>query len=143
MGKSEMRVYIESRVYTSSAPTTNVQHFRSPSSSYNSGVAERNTTRKNSKRPRFHRKTKAIACDEDVPGITLPIQLVSTKAVTSTIKVSAMWLVAAERQTGRMPELFRVSHTTRDAILKFNAFRPQTTSTNCHRSSKLLYERGK
>lgn len=88
----------ESLYCTSLATTMNVQHFHSSSSSHKSGVAERNTTtRKNSKRPRFHRKAKAIACGEDVPGLTLSIQLVSAKAVTSTVKVFATWLVAAER----------------------------------------------
>lgn len=123
MRKSEMRVYWIESSCTSSAPTTNVQHFRSPSSSHNFDVAERNTTtRKNSKRSRFHRKTKAIACGEDVPGITLPIQLVSAKAVTSIVKVSATWLVAAERQPEGCRNCLFGSHI-RHAMLHLNLTR--------------------
>lgn len=126
MRKSEMGVYIELRVHVHpqrQQQTSNISVALHPRTIPD--VAERNTTtRKNSKRSRFHRKTKAIACGEDVPGITLPIQLVSAKAVTSIVKVSATWLVAAERHAGRMPELsIRLSHTTRDATFKFNAFR--------------------
>ncbi|EFN73844.1 hypothetical protein EAG_06486 [Camponotus floridanus] len=68
------------------------------------------------------RKTKAIACGEDVPGITLPIQLVSAKAVTSIVKVSATWLVAAERQPEGCRNCLFGSHI-RHAMLHLNLTR--------------------